>query len=245
MARNCEDAALLLSILADGQPPFKPVSLKGLRFGILTEQTSGPGIESDVLYAFNTACSSLSQAGAIIEQVSIPELNVIDGSIMSIIAPEASTVHYQWIKQRSEDYTPQTRQQIELGYAIPGVVYLRMQQFRHHLAGRFMEVFNQIDAILSPTSPWVATHEDTWFIGDDGHFDHAQVGLDRQTTPYNLVGIPALSIPCGFNPEGLPIGLQIATRPGADALALGIGAAIERVISAPRLIPASSRHLPA
>jgi aspartyl-tRNA(Asn)/glutamyl-tRNA(Gln) amidotransferase subunit A len=227
MARTSEDAGLLLGILAEGQPPLKPIPLKGLRLGVLTEQINVPGMQSDVVDAFDRACTCLSKEGAIIEHVSIPELNVIDGAIMSIIAPEASLVHYQWIKERPGDYAPLTRQQIELGFAIPSVVYLRMQQFRHHLAVRFMEILRQTDAILSPTAPWVATKEDSCFVSVGADFDQLEVGLDRQATPYNLVGMPALSIPCGTNSEGLPIGLQIATRPGSDSLALSIGAAFE------------------
>lgn len=84
-----------------------------------------------------------------------------------------------------------------------------------------MVAFEQVDAILSPTSPWVAPFRDPAPGDPEGEAEA------RRTAPYNLTGMPALTVNCGFGPGGLPIGLQIATPPGADKRSLAIGAACE------------------
>jgi aspartyl-tRNA(Asn)/glutamyl-tRNA(Gln) amidotransferase subunit A len=232
MARTSMDAALLLGVLADGQPAsFQPASLRGLRLGVLTEHRTGPELQPAVREAFEKACDLLGQAGVDLRDVTIPDLNFADGTLLTIVAPEASVAHTRWIKERPEDYAPLTRTQIELGFTIPAVSYVRLQQFRRHLTAQLMAALKQVDALLSPTTPWVAPDEDPAILGDEGVYE------GRRTVPYNLTGLPAHSLPCGFSPAGLPIGLQIATRPGADALALGIGAACERLFAVSHRIP--------
>lgn len=224
MARTSEDAAMLLSVLADVSPgDFEPTILEGVRFGVLAQHLQGTELEPAVRDAFDDAVNRLQDAGAEVQDVQIPDLELADETLLTVITPEASAIHARWIAERPADYAPMTRQQIELGFAVPAVTYVRAQQYRRHLTAQFMRVFQQVDAILSPTSPWVAPQEDPSVVGDEGAAEA------RRTAPYNLTGLPAHTIPCGLSPEGLPIALQIATRPGADALALGIGSAFERL----------------
>ncbi len=122
-----------------------------------------------------------------------------------------------------------TRLQIEAGFAVPATSYVRAQQLRRTLAARFRALFAGLDAVLSPTVPWVAPAEDPP-IGDD-----AGDGEMLYSALYNLVGLPALSVPCGLTPEGLPAGLQIVGPWQADAEVLSIGAALEALL--PRLVP--------
>jgi aspartyl-tRNA(Asn)/glutamyl-tRNA(Gln) amidotransferase subunit A len=240
MARTSEDAAILLATLADVSPSdFGPTAisnvigrsasdeaisaLEGVRFGLLAQHLQGAELEPAVRDAFDDAISRLQDAGAQIQDVKIPDLEFADETLLTVITPEASAIHARWIAERPADYAPMTRQQIELGFAVPAVTYVRAQQYRRHLTAQFMRAFQQVDAILSPTSPWVAPQEDPSVVGDEGSAEA------RRTAPYNLTGLPAHTVPCGFSSEGLPVALQIATRPGADALALGIGRAFERL----------------
>jgi aspartyl-tRNA(Asn)/glutamyl-tRNA(Gln) amidotransferase subunit A len=87
-----------------------------------------------------------------------------------------------------------------------------------------LHAFAQVDAILSPTAPWVAPAEDPAVVGDEG------MAEARRTAPYNLTGLPALTINIGYDPAGLPIGLQIATPPQRDDLCLAIGVAVEALL---------------
>ena len=89
------------------------------------------------------------------------------------------------------------------------------------LAGQLLDILHNADAILSPTAPWVAPHEDPAIADEAGAAEGRRTGL------YNLSGLPALTVNCGFGPGDLPIGLQIAGRPGGDRQVLAIGAAYE------------------
>ena len=224
LARTAADAALLLDGLLGRRPtPVPPAALPGLRLGILTAHRTGHELERPVQDAFDAACAALARAGATLHDVAIPDLDLADGVLLSVIAPEASAVHGRWIGDRGDDYAPLTRRQIEVGFTIPAVTYVRAQQYRRHLTNQFLAAFEHVDAILSPTAPWVAPAEDPAVMEDEGAAEA------RRTGPYNLTGLPALTVNCGFGPTGLPIGLQIATPPHTDALCLSIGAAYETI----------------
>ncbi len=222
LARTSQDAALLYDVLRGAEPqPLQPAALAGLRLGVLVDHQEGREMEAPVRALFDETCRDLQRAGATLVNITIPHLDLGDAVMMSVIGPEASAIHARMIGARPEAYAPLTRAQIELGFAIPGVVYVRAQQFRRHLTAHFLEAFHRVDALLSPTAPWVAPHEDPAVVGDEGAAEA------RRTAPYNVTGLPAHSVACGLNPAGLPVGFQIATPPGADRLALAIGAAVE------------------
>lgn len=224
LARNCQDAAYLLSAMRMRPPaPLAAVDLAGVRFGILAEHFEGAEMQPAVQAAFVEICVQLRAAGASFRMVSIPNLALADGALLSVIAPEASAIHARWLNERPDDYAPFTRQQIELGFALPAVVHVRAQQYRRYLTAQFLQALDRVDVLLSPTAPWVAPHEDPAVVGDEGAAEA------RRTGPYNLTGLPALSLNCGFDAAGLPIGLQLAGRPYADEQLLAIGAAIEKL----------------
>ncbi len=141
--------------------------------------------------------------------------------MLTVIAPEATAIHARWLRERPQDYAADTRQQLELGLAVPVMAYVRAQQFCRYLAAAMLDRFNDVDALLSPTVAWVAPAEDPALIGEAGASEA------RRSAPYNLTGFPAHSVLAGFSAAGLPVGLQIVTRPGADRQALAIGAALE------------------
>lgn len=223
IARTAADAALLLDVMLDRQPrPVEPVNLKGLRLGILNAHRLGREMEGPVLAAFDAACAALAEAGAILSHVEIPELAAVDTGLHAIVAPEANVIHADWFAQRPDDYAPLTRDQIEAGFGMAAVDYVRAQRHRQRLTAHFLSALSQVDAILSPTAPWVAPLEDPAVLGEEG------MAEARRTAPANLTGLPALTVNCGFSPAGLPVGLQITTGPGEDALCLQIGVAIEK-----------------
>ncbi len=233
IARCSNDARLLLEGMT-GVKFQHTLDLKGSRFGVL--QRDGAEMQPEVIAAFDAACAALQNAGAQILEVNIPDLELADAALLNVLLPEASAIHARWLETRAEDYAPFTRLQIELGFAVPAVVHVRAQQYRRHLTRQFLKVFDGVDAILSPTAPWVAPQEDPVFAADDAGAAEA-----RRTGPYNLTGLPALSVNCGFGANGLPVGVQIATRPFDDALALAIGSALENLMPEARAVAAMAR----
>ena len=219
LARSSADAAWLLGGLT-GEVFQTPVSLKGRRFGVIQRGAAEP----DVAAVFEAACQALEQAGAEVEDLQIPELELADAALFNVLLPEAATIHARWMGERPEDYAPMTRAQLELGFALPGVAYLRAQQFRRRLTAHFLEALGKVDALISPSVPFVAPAEDPVFTGDEG----GQEG--HFSVPHNLTGLPALSVHAGLGSGGLPVGVQLITRPHTDAFCLGLGAALEAVL---------------
>lgn len=220
LARSSADAGLLLGALT-GDTFDAARGVKGLRLGVIGAQLGGSEMQPGVREVFERACAALEGAGALLSEVEIPDLPLADDALMNVLLPEASLVHAAWLRERPEDYAPFTRTQLELGFTLPALSYLRAQQYRRHLGRRFLDTFTRVDALLGPTAPWVAPFEDPVIAGDEGAAEA------RRTGPHNLTGFPALSVKMGRGEAGLPLGLQIVTPPGADALALGIGAAVE------------------
>ena len=224
MARTCADAALMLGAMTGTRFAADPCTLRGLRLGILEPDPAAPRVSAEVAAAFEAACAALAGAGAVLTRTHIPELAHACGAQVNVMAPEASVVHAGRIAERAGDYAEETRFRLELGFAIPAAAYVRAQQFRRYLGGRFLSALERVDAILSPSLFGVAPVEEAAPEGGEW-FDEMDY-----LAPYNLTGLPAVSIPCGSSPGGLPVGMQIAAGPHADALVLSIGAAFEALM---------------
>ena len=234
IARSSGDALLMLEAMLGFSLEQKPLELKGMRFGAI--QRDGAEMQPEVIAAFDAACRALEAAGAEVREVSVPDLELADAALLNVLLPEASAIHARWLEERPEDYAPSTRLQIEMGFAVPAVTHVRAQQYRRHLTRGFMNTLETVDAILSPTAPWVAPKEDPVFAADGDGAAEA-----RRTGPYNLTGLPALTVNCGFGAHGLPIGVQIAVHPHEDSLALAIGSALEALMPEARGVPAMAR----
>lgn len=222
IARTSTDAALLLDALLARTPcPLDALDLRGRRLVVLSNHRGGEDMAPAAIDAFKETCATLLRAGATLTDASIPDLALSEDAMFPILGPEASAIHSRWVKERPEDYAPLTRLQIELGFTVPALAHVRAQQYRRYLTRQMLDLLAGADAILSPTAPWVAPHKDPAITDDEGAAEGRRTGL------YNLTGLPALTVNSGFGPGDLPLGLQIVTRPGADRLALRIGAAFE------------------
>jgi len=224
LARRVADAARLLEGMTGGSFPARPHGLKGLRLGIMDHPGQDRFLQPAVRYHFERALAKLRQAGAEIEPVSIPGLEHAADALLTILEPEASVIHQRLIAAEPGGFGEMTRLQIEAGFALPATAYIRAQQLQRELAHRYDQLFARVDAILSPSVPWVAPAEDP-ALGDDGG-----EGEMLYSAVYNLTGLPALSVFAGLSPEKLPVGLQIVTPWRTDDLALSIGAALEVLI---------------
>ncbi len=226
IARTVADVRLLLDVLdkpgrresQNGHP--RRTTLAGTRVGIVVQHL-GEDLRPGVRAAFERATELLSDSGAQLLEVEIPSLPYADQALLAVIAPEATSVHERWLRTRPDDYAPLTRAQLELGALAPALDYVRGQRYRRKLMSEFATVFGQVDVIISPTVAWVAPREDPAVAGEEGTIEA------RRTGPYNLAGLPAISVPCGAGEDGLPVGLQIAGPWLQDSDVLDIAAAFE------------------
>ncbi len=229
MARCCADAALLLGGMTGQTFNVSPRKLAGIRIGMLHHPDAARFMEPAISALFDQAVEALRRAGAVLQRIELPSLELANHELIKITWPEASLLHRQLLAKEPLGYSAITRTQLEAGFSVPAVDYLSALQTGRRLRAGFEHVFQTVDAIVTPSVPWVAPIEDPPIGGAEGEGEMLFSGV------FNLTGLPALSVPCGLTGEGLPGGMQIITPWHRDELALAIGAAIEKLIPTPDL----------
>jgi aspartyl-tRNA(Asn)/glutamyl-tRNA(Gln) amidotransferase subunit A len=243
LTRKVADAAILLEVLAGTDPEdtataevavpkYSEVlerSLSGVRIGVCRNHFFDR-LDRDVGAAIEHAIETMARHGAKIKEFEIPNLAYALAAIFVIELVSSSAYHERALKdKRQQSYESDVRTLVELGKFIGGTDYLKAEQFRRVLARDFARVFEDVDVIAVPTMPITAWRTDEDSITIDGQQESVLVASWRLTYPFNLVGIPATSQPCGFHPNGMPIGLQLAGRPFDEATVLSTAHTYERV----------------
>jgi aspartyl-tRNA(Asn)/glutamyl-tRNA(Gln) amidotransferase subunit A len=158
----------------------------------------------------------------------------------TIIKCEAAAMHRPWIETRPQDYAEHVRLRIEAGFYIPATQYIDALRLRATLTERFLaETMAEIDQLHLPVLPFpVPTIEETDVEGADSESVLAMVGkVTTFTRPFNLLGLPAVSVPCGFCRKGLPIGYQLVGHPFAEARLLRVVHAYQQATDHHRAVP--------
>lgn len=206
---------------------FLTPSLKGKTIGVITE-TLGEGLDAEVEKAVQGAIEQLKALGAKVKEISCPRFRYGIAAYYIIAPSEASAnlARYDGVKYgarvadssnlvemysrtRAEGFGPEVKRRIMIGtYALSAgyydAYYLKAQKVRTLIKQDFEQAFSQVDALVCPTAPTTA------FKAGDKTADPLSMYLvDLMTIPVNLAGLPGISVPCGFDSQGLPIGLQI------------------------------------
>jgi aspartyl-tRNA(Asn)/glutamyl-tRNA(Gln) amidotransferase subunit A len=140
----------------------------------------------------------------------------------AILAVEAATVHGAWLRERPEDYGDDVRRGLELGQLIPAVDYVNARRVQSVVRATFRAALAEADVLVTPSLPQPPPQ-----VGETMSRE-PDVAWNRLVTPVNVAGYPAVSVPCGFDGAGLPVGLQIVGRPWEEALVLRVARAYER-----------------
>ncbi len=242
MAHSVEDCAILLQPIV-GQDPRDPTtvdrpiadyraalrgSIKGLRIGLPKHyfySRALPAVEKAVLKAVDV----LKSLGASVRVVNIPHIDHAAAAAVTMYLCEASAYHDDVIGTKGDAFTEQVRLFVELGNYVPAKDYLHAQRFRTLLGREIAEVMETVDVLALPTLPITALKLGQETIDIRGKQDGVFGSLIRNTEPFNLTGLPVVSVPCGFDGDGMPIGLSIAGRPFDEARILRVGHAYQRV----------------
>lgn len=203
--------------------------IKGRKIGVIKE-LMGEGLSDDVRKAIDLAIETYKQQGAEIVEVSLPSLKYSIGIYYILATAECSSnlarfdgVRYgyrhadadclldMYTKTRAEGFGPEVKRRIMLGtYALSSgyydAYYKKAQQMRRLVKEDFYKAFEKVDALISPTCPNTA-----FDIGARAEDPLAMYLTDIATISANLAGIPGISVPAGFDKDGMPIGLQILT----------------------------------
>ena len=241
LARTARDCARMMAVIAGADPAdptcsIQPVpdfeaaltgDLRGTRVGLV----SNPALagEPPIAAAIAEAMRVLATRGATVTPIALPLMDAVAayGSILSRC--EAAAIHARWMRDRPADYAIHLAARLYPGYAIPAAYYVEALSTRGPLLRAFTaEAFAAIDVIALPT---ITTVLPTLAETD---IDHGPPGTETRfmavsanTRPFNYLGLPAISVPCGQDPAGLPIGLQLAGRPFAEARLLAIAHAFQ------------------
>lgn len=220
LARTCADAATLLDPIfmrGKGEPSLqtaaKPSRVRrrfrlGLPNGFFSDV-----ISPEVEFTFERALALLRKLGTNLKEVSIPLLFETEDAGNQIAWAEATHYHQQagWFPARSGEYGEDVLKRLELGAKVPATAYLQAMEVRYSFIEQFHAAMASanVDALVVPTTPIPAPMigEETTTVGGANHPTRSL--LLRLNRPANLAGLPAVSIPCGFTPDGLPVGLQL------------------------------------
>ena len=241
MTRTVRDAALVLNAIAghdsrDLSSSRRPTEdfaeriedgISGVRIGVPREYFF-ERTEPQVTGAVREAASVLEGLGASVDEVSIPVLEHSQTISTPISQAEASQIHTEHLRDRAHDIGADVRSRLYQGALTPATDYIKAQRARTVYNARMAEAFQRFDALIAPTCPVGAPKlgERTLQVGDVEEPTLAL--LSRLTRPFNVSGVPTVSLPCGFTSYGVPIGLQIAGRPFEDASVLRIAHAYEQ-----------------
>lgn len=253
LARTARDCARLLSVLAgpDEKDPTtsrRPVpdyeglltgDLRGVRIGVPTNALM---TETDdaILRLVDDASQVLRSRGADVSPVRLPLVHEIATCSSIVAGVEIAAIHANWLKERPQDYSPYVSSRMYASLAVPGPVYLKALAQRGALLSRFCdEVFSGFDLFLSPTLPIeLPTGSESDAAGPSPGALEKQRTVLRNTRWINYLGLPSMTVPCGFDTNGLPAGLQITGTPFGEGLVLRAGDAFQQDTAWHGLCPA-------
>jgi len=235
LTRTVEDAALVLNAIA-GHDHADAASagrvtpdlttamdgrVRGLRIGLLREYM-GDNVLPEIAAAVRAALTTLEGLGAGVEEVSVPEVEHRAGAVFAILHAEASAIHERWLRTRREDYGADVLERLLQGERLTATQYLKGQQARRVLVARFAALFEQIDVLVTPTVPILAP------TLPEARGPAARGQLLGFTQIFNVLGLPAVSVPCGFSTTGLPMAMQVVGRPFEEHTVLRVAHAYEQ-----------------
>jgi aspartyl-tRNA(Asn)/glutamyl-tRNA(Gln) amidotransferase subunit A len=232
MTKTVEDCAIVLGAIAghDEKDPYtsrRPVpdytsglrrGVQGLRVGLIRELHQSPDMHPEVREAVESSLDVLRGLGAEVSEVSIPLVELAGAVFVGIADTEGAGARDEVLRTRPEDLDQATRTRLLSASLVPAKVYNRAAKARVLLRREFMAALEQVDVLVSPTSPYPAPKHTALTARFENAEDvRARFFFRRSYTGcYSLTALPAISIPGGFTTDGLPIGLQLGARPFAE-----------------------------
>jgi aspartyl-tRNA(Asn)/glutamyl-tRNA(Gln) amidotransferase subunit A len=238
--RDCAVAFQAMVTNASGYVPPPDVQIKDLRIG-LPKSYFFDRVENEVLQSVRRAAELAESVGAIVVEIDIPDMEAVRQAGATCLLVEAAAQLKPWAHRRG-DFGSDIVGYLDQGNKITGVDYLGALRVRKHMSREFARLFDadqahRVDVILTPSTAVTAPLIGQTSVEINGVQEETRFAATRFTRPFNAMGTPAISIPCGFSASGLPIGLQLAGAAYAEDNVLRVAAAMEDALSLPIRLP--------
>jgi len=234
MTRSASDAALLLQVIAsyDHHDPssqkFPPVyypsaleeKISSLRLGVPPEYWNG--VDNEVEQAASDALVILGKLTA-----GSREIDFSTESDYTIVRCESYAYHQKYLPSHAHEYHPETLRRINAGADVTAAQYIASYRDLMRARREVLHLFEQVDVIVTSTCPLLPPSFAELEKAPQ-ELRGKELVMLRNTRPFNILGLPAISIPCGFSQTGLPIGLQIAAAPGSEGILLALAHAFQK-----------------
>ncbi|MBI2997844.1 MAG: hypothetical protein HYY46_05245 [Deltaproteobacteria bacterium] len=246
--KTVEDCAIVLEAIA-GHDPRDPLSaaapvpkyfrsigqeVRGLRVGLIRGYFDDL-VVTEVQDAFTRAVGVLESLGMKTAEISIPHMDLVPAAQNCTSWVERAAHHIEYLKTRPRDYSPVFLYRQIAALMIPAVTYVTAQRVRRVICQEFDAAFERVDVIVAPTVeiPAQTIEEcERGFVEADGKtmsLRGAKGAFGIQCTlPFNLTGLPAISVCCGFSSSGLPLGMQIVAAPFQEGMVFRVAHAYEK-----------------
>ncbi len=239
LTRTVRDAALALQAIAGHDPrdpsssrapvaeymPPEDIRLSGVRIG-LPENFYFDRVDSEVRDAVQRAARLAAEAGAELVPLRVPDIEALNTVGRVILLSEATAIYESQLDQR-DLFGADVLTLLDQGRLLKATGYVNAQRLRRSLAREFSAIWNRVDCLFTPTTCVVAPRIGQSTVMIDGVEEDVRLAATRLVRAINLLGVPAISLPCGMHSSGLPMGLQIVGRAFQEAPLLRVAAAVE------------------
>ncbi len=241
MARSVRDIAWMLEVMAGYDPedphsvPFAKVSyreaigksIQGMTAGI-EEAFFMQQLDPEVAEKVREVLRMLEESGVRLKRIEEPLLQDAPGIQYTIISSETYALHEKWLTDPELPYGEDVRTRLLNGKEVRGADYANALLVRRRLTRRISGWFDDIDFFVAPVIGFPATPIGDREIQIEGSSYLIRPHLNRFTSPFNLTGLPAMSIPCGLSKKGLPLAVQLVAGSGREDILIQVSSALEK-----------------
>jgi aspartyl-tRNA(Asn)/glutamyl-tRNA(Gln) amidotransferase subunit A len=243
LTQTVRDAAIAFNAMADHPGTYVPpphTDIRGLRIG-LPQNYYLDRLDPEVAAAVRTAVQSAAALGARVVDIHVPDIDAINVVGRVLLLVEAVSNLRPYLDRRT-DFGPDVLALLDQGRLVSAVDYVDAQRLRRIHVREFSKLWTQVDCIFTPSTPTAAPSigQTTMQVGSTT--EDVRLATTRFMRAINVLGIPALAMPCGFTATGLPVGLQLLAAPRQEDTLLRIGAALEDALSLSTRLQSAARQ---